>query len=257
MPGLRRGYLAGRFRAWRLGSVPADAWPQAGYLAGRAGSGGGIRPGGRLASGGGTQPVGSGPGGGVPSRRTSGLWRGQLAGWHGSGGGTPSRPSPDLRPGAPSRLARVWWWGSVSADVWPLVGTPGAGWFRARRRDSVPADAWPPAGAPNPSVPGPTAGLRSGGRGVQGRRSPSELSRTESPAPARRSSAGPGVRVRRDRGHRTPAGDGGRLVGPVPEAPAPAPVPAAVGMDTQTPFSSSSSRGPGPAPSQAEPSATP
>jgi hypothetical protein len=122
-----------------------------------------------------------------------------------------------LRREHPAGWSRVWWRASVSAGAWRSAGCP-AGRPRARRRDFVSAGeafgGTPGWLAPGLTVglrfggrlafggmscrlvPGPAVGLRSGGRGVSGRRPPSELSRTESPAPARRGSAGPRVRHR-------------------------------------------------------------
>lgn len=142
-------------------------------------------------------------GGGVPPRRTPGLRRGRRAGRPGSGRGTSSRSAPGLRRGRPAGWSRVWWRDFVAVGARPPAGTSSRS-ARVWWRGSVSGRGLAFGGTPDPSAPGPAAGFRPGGRGVPGRRPPSGLCRTESPAPARRSSAGLTVRPRQDRGHRMP-----------------------------------------------------
>ncbi len=133
------------------------------------GPGGGIRAGRCLASGRG-RPAGRrfrfgcgfrpgrclAFGGGHPAGRARVRRRGSVSADAASSGG-PSRLVPELaaglRPGrclasgeSPSRLARVWWWGSVRADARPPAGTPSR------------LVAWPPAGIPGRLVLGPVVG---------------------------------------------------------------------------------------------------
>lgn len=141
------------------------------------------------------RPIGPGSGGGVPSRRTrSPAFVGDIQ---------PVGP----RPGAGVRLG-----GRLASGRTPSRSVAGlvAG-FRLGRCLAFGV-------TPDPSAPGPAAGFPPGGRGAPGWCPPSELSRTESPALARRGSAGPESRALARRGFagsRAPY----RLVGALPEWP--------------------------------------